>query len=362
MSVLRPACTFNTVLSIMNRLLLALALAGASSPVWAQNQPAANPKPASPPAKPATPAVPAPAPAGGVAADVNGDKISMGDLNRMVDAVKASDPGLRTGSPTALKALSDIRDQMLDRLISRQLWLQEARRQKITPAPKAIDDAAAPVRANFKSDADFQKWLQADGKSVADFRRKITEELMISEVQTRLTADTTVSADDIGAYYRAHLDAFTVPETVSARHIMLALNPNASQADKDAVNKRAQNLLAQARKKGADFSALAKTNSDDVTSKDSGGDMGTFARGEMIEPIEKACFDAKAGDVVGPITTEFGLHIIRIDAKTPSSVIPLTQVQDNPDLKALLSDQKSQARLSERLAKLRADAKIQKYI
>lgn len=351
----------------MNRLLLALALAGVSSPAWAQNKPAAAPAkpaapaPAAPAAAPAANPKPA-APVAGVAADVNGDKIPLNDLNRMVDTIKSSDPGLQTDSPTAQKALADIKVQMLDQLISTRLLAQEAKRLKIVTATATVDDAVGKLKTNFKSDAEFQKWLQADGKTLADVRRAIADELSIRELSTRLTADITISADDVAKYYRDNPEVFKIPETVSASHIMLALNPNASQADKDAVTKRAQNLLTQAKKKGADFAALAKANSDDTTSKDNGGDMGTFPRGEMIEAIETACFAAKAGDIVGPITTEFGLHIVRINAKKPESTIALKDIQNDPQLKALLLKEKVQDRLDKRIAELRDGAKIQKYV
>ena len=339
---------------MMNRFLLALALAGVpaagvSAPAWAQNKPAA-------PAAPASTA--------GVAADVNGDRIPLDDLNRMVDSVKNSDPGLQSGSETATKALVEIKSQMLEQLISTRLLAQEARRQKpaIVVAPATVNEALNKLKSNFKTDADFQKWLTSDHKTEADVKRAITDELSIRELSTRWAGDITVTSDDIGTYYRAHLDEFTIPETVKASHIMLAINPNASQADKDTVAKRAQKLIDQAKKKGTDFAALAKTNSDDVTSKNVGGDMGTFARGEMIEAIEDACFAAKVGDVVGPVKTEFGLHIIRIDAKTPSSVVALKDVQNNAQLKALLLKQKVQARIDEGIAKLRATAVIKKYV
>lgn len=335
----------------MNRFLLALALAGVSSPAWAQN-------------KPATPAVAAVASPSGIAADVNGDRIPLDDLNRMVDSIKAGDPGLQTGSDTAVKALAEIKVQMLDQLISTRLLAQEARRQKpaIVIAPATVDDALNKLKANFKTDADFQKWLTSDKKTIADVRRAITDELSIRELSTRWAGDITVTDDDIGTYYRAHLEEFTNPETVKASHIMLAINPTSSQADKDTVAKRAQKLIEQARKKGTDFALLAKTNSDDVTSRDAGGDMGTFARGEMIQVIEDACFAGKVGDIVGPVKTDFGLHIIRIDAKNPSSVVPLKDVQSSAQLKALLLKQKVQARIDEGIAKLRATAVIKKYV
>ncbi len=89
--------------------------------------------------------------------------------------------------------------------------------------------------------------------------------------------------------------------------------------------------------------------------------MGQFARGEMIESIEKACFDAKVGEIVGPVATKFGLHIIRVDAKIPPSTVPLATIQNDAQFKAILLKRKVKERLDKRIAELRATAKIQKY-
>ena len=332
----------------MNRLLLALAFAGASSSsAWAQ------PKPAAPAAVPA---------ANGVAADVNGDRIPLADLNRMVETIKASDPSLQTGTPEAQKSLTEIKGQMLDQLITTRLLAQEAKKRKIVIAPKTVNDALAQLRGNFKSEEDFQKWLKSDGKTVEDVKGAIADELAIRQLSTDLTRDITISANDVSAYYRAHLDEFKVPESVKARHIMLAINPNASQADRDAVMNRAQKIIKQLRSKG-DFAKLAKENSDDPDGRANGGDMGQFGRGDLVQSIEDACFAAKAGEVIPqPVPSEFGLHIIRVDAKIPASTIPLSDIQNNPQIKAILLKQKVQARLDETIAKLRAAAVIKKNI
>jgi len=332
----------------MKRLLLSLALCGALPLSSALAQ-----------AKPAT------APASGVAAEVNGDKIQLADLNRLVNSIKTSDPRLADNTPEVQKALTDIKTQVLDELITTRLLSQEARRQKIAPQSKDVDDALAKLKTNFKTDAEFQTWLTADGQTPQDVRRVIGDELAIRELSKRLTSDITVSPEDIAAYYRANLDQFTIPEGVKAHHILLAVDPKASKADKDAVNKRAQNLIKQL-KTGGNFETLAKANSDDRGSKQQGGDLGAFPRGEMIKSFEDAAFGAKVGDIVGPIVTEFGVHILRVDQKIPARQIKLAEVQNDPQLsaqiKAGLLKQKVQARLDQQIAKLRASAKIQKNV
>ena len=68
-------------------------------------------------------------------------------------------------------------------------------------------------------------------------------------------------------------------------------------------------------KKGADFAELAEIYSDDPGSAAKGGDLGFFSRGSMVKPFEEAAFSAKIGDIVGPVQTNFGLHIIKIEDK-----------------------------------------------
>lgn len=87
-------------------------------------------------------------------------------------------------------------------------------------------------------------------------------------------------------------------KTVRASHILV---PN----EKDARS------IMDRLGKGEDFAALAKRFSK-CPSKSKGGDLGWFAKGQMVKPFEDACFAGKVGDVVGPVQTEFGYHVIKI--------------------------------------------------
>lgn len=87
-------------------------------------------------------------------------------------------------------------------------------------------------------------------------------------------------------------------KSVSAAHILV-------KSEKDA-----QNIMSRL-EKGEDFAALAKRFSK-CPSKSKGGNLGWFNRGDMVKPFEDACFEAKKGDVVGPVKTEFGYHVIKV--------------------------------------------------
>jgi parvulin-like peptidyl-prolyl isomerase len=305
----------------------------------------------------------APSTAASFAAEVNGDKILSADLNRMVAAIKTQNPEFATNTAAANKALAQVKEQILDELITTRLLAQEAKRRKVAVDAKTVDAAVANIKTGngFKTDAEFKAALQKDGKTPEDLRRAISDELAIRELSTLLTADVTVSNDDIAAFYRSNLKEFTVPEGVKARHILLAINPSAPAEEKERVRKRAADLIKQLNNK-ADFAALAKTNSDDQTNKDRGGDLGAFPRGQMIKSFEDAAFGAAVGKIVGPVETDFGIHIIRVDEKIPSRVLPLADAQKNPELRAYLLKQKVQKRLDETIVKLKGSAKIKKNV
>jgi len=89
------------------------------------------------------------------------------------------------------------------------------------------------------------------------------------------------------------------------------LNFAATRADSQAVEEQVREILAEARG-GADFAELARLNSQDPGSAVQGGDLGFFARGAMVKPFEDAAFAGKPGDIVGPVASQFGLHIIKV--------------------------------------------------
>ena len=101
--------------------------------------------------------------------------------------------------------------------------------------------------------------------------------------------------DEIKEYYDANLAQFQKQEEVHARHILFTVKPDASDADKAAARKQAEEVLAKA-KGGADFAELAKQYSQDSTAA-GGGDLGNFARGVMTPPFEAAAFALEPGQI-----------------------------------------------------------------
>ncbi|HVT36578.1 MAG TPA: SurA N-terminal domain-containing protein [Nevskiaceae bacterium] len=136
-------------------------------------------------------------------------------------------------------------------------------------------------------------------------------------------------ADALKVIYDAQkAGKFSTPEERKARHILLNFG-----ADKS-VSKKKIEALAEQIKGGADFSELAKKNSDDPGSKDAGGDLGWVRTGQMVKKFEDTLFSMKKGEVSDPVETEFGWHLIKLDDIHPAAVKPF----DDPEVQKQLVD------------------------
>ncbi len=325
-------------------------------------KPAAKPavKPASQPAaKPAPAVLTLPKGPEGVAATVNSERISEAEVQRRITRYRSLEKSLQTDSPEAKQALQNIRSSVIDEMITWSLLVQEAKKQKIVPAPAKIDEAVAQFKKNFKDDNDMKEQLAKEGKKPNDIRQLLTEGMQVDELQSRWMADASVTEAEIAKFYQENITEFSVPEGVSARHILLAFGPNPTEADKIALKKRAEDLLKQAKTKGADFGELAQKNSADKGSATRGGDLGPFPRGVMDKAFEDAAFGAKEGEIVGPVETVYGYHIIKVENKIAPRTLPLADSRE--DIRPFLLEKKRQEKLEAKMKTVLAAAKIQKY-
>ncbi len=120
--------------------------------------------------------------------------------------------------------------------------------------------------------------------------------------------------------YNANPDRFKVPEQVQIRHILIAGQDEAALA-------KAEKIRADL-KGGADFAALAKEHSADSGSAAKGGELGLFAKGRMVPEFDEAAFALqKPGDLSDLVKTQFGYHILQLEARRPAGVRPFEEVR-----------------------------------
>ncbi|OAQ21721.1 peptidylprolyl isomerase [Thermosulfurimonas dismutans] len=136
-----------------------------------------------------------------------------------------------------------------------------------------------------------------------------------------------VSERELQEYYLKHKKDYRVPERVKARHILIRVPEKAGPEAQKAALKKAEDLR-QKILAGADFSEIARKYSEDPGTKDKGGDLGFFARGQMIPEFEEAVFKLKVGEISPPIKTRFGYHLVQVEAKVPAQEQPYEKVKD----------------------------------
>src|SRR5579884_227886 len=122
----------------------------------------------------------------------------------------------------------------------------------------------------------------------------------------------TATDDELRQYYAQHQNEYNLPAKVSAQHILFKTQGKTPE-EIEAIKTKARMVLDRA-KKGEDFAALAKQYSED-SSASAGGDLGTFSPGQMVPEFDKAAFALGPGAISDLVTSQFGIHIIKVNSK-----------------------------------------------
>jgi peptidyl-prolyl cis-trans isomerase D len=167
------------------------------------------------------------------------------------------------------------------------------------------------------SDQDIAKFYN-DNKEV--FREPERIEITFVRYDTAVLAGSEVPTEqEIQDFYDQNLKTmFTHPAQVHARHILISVGPDATSAEKAAAKSKAEDILKKL-KAGANFAALAKQYSEDPGTRDKGGDLGFFGRGELVKPFEEVAFALKPG-AYGIAESQYGFHVIQVEESNPAHV------------------------------------------
>jgi len=154
-----------------------------------------------------------------------------------------------------------------------------------------------------------------------------------------LTAQATVDPADVKKQYEANAKQYGAPEERSASHILIPVKPDAKDDEKAAAKKLADEVYAKAKANPAKFADLAKEYSKDPGSAQQGGDLGTFGRGSMVKPFEDAVFAGKSGELLAPVLSDFGWHVIKVTGVRPARTQAFEEVRGQ--IEAELKKQKA---------------------
>ncbi|MGA7973274.1 MAG: peptidylprolyl isomerase [Pseudolabrys sp.] len=188
-----------------------------------------------------------------------------------------------------------------------------------------------------------------------DFKRKLAfdrQKLLMADLMANVAKDA-VTDEALHKTYDDAVKSMGKEEEVHARHILIRAKPGDKKAS-EAAKKKIEDIIAKL-KNGADFAKLAKEDTEDPSGKANGGDLGYFTKKQMVPEFAKVAFSLKKGEISGPVHTQFGWHVIKVEDKRTK---PPPKFEDVKDQLVNYLQRKAQA---EMIQKLRASAKIEKF-
>ena len=274
------------------------------------------------------------------AVKVNGDSVLVKDYDaRVAEAQKTYEKqGMKFDTDQGKQALPQIKSQLLDRMIEGKLIAQEMKKSSLNPEDAKVKEQEDTIKKNIGDETTFQDTLKQQGMTESELKNFLA-------VYEKVTGDVKVSDAEIKTFYDQNISNYSQPESVKARHILVKTEEEA-------------NAIIVQLKAGADFVQLAKEKSIEPGAKDSGGDLGTFTKGKMVPEFETAAFSQKVGTFSAtPVKTEFGYHVIQVEAHTPAAAPDFEKVKARVSQDAL--NQAKDTKFQTYFDELRKNAKIE---
>jgi hypothetical protein len=282
--------------------------------------------------------------AGELAANVNGKLITVQQLNEEYDRLPLQYQYFIT------------KEAFLGQLIDEALLTEEAAKEKLSVSEKEVDDSLGTfMKDNNLTQENLSVILNQKKLTQQELRNLIKNQLLIDKLlEQNVKNKVNVTTAQALQYYNDNPGTFKVPETVTAKHILIGLINRTNEEAK----KKAEEVLAQLKDDKSNFCELVKKYSDDSGSMDNCGEY-TFPRGQMVEAFEKTAFEQGIGKL-SLVNTTYGYHIIWTINKTPEQLVLFKDVEDQINL--ILSNQQQKQLYSDLIAGLRAKAKIINYL
>ncbi|MBN1594369.1 peptidylprolyl isomerase [candidate division FCPU426 bacterium] len=270
------------------------------------------------------------------------------------------------------------RSELMDSLIDRVLLMQFFKKMKLTVSPQEVA-ARISGMSSFSDNGTFsrEKYLtmlnynrvspeefeaeQADAIKFLKISQVLQDSVVVTEKEIRdyfaarsrklkiqmlafhwknMLPQTKPSEEEIAAYFNGHRQQYDQPEEVKVSHILIRLASNNTEEEKLTAKLKLDNIRTDIIK-GADFAEMARKHSEDPGSKDQGGDLGFFRRGQMVKAFEDAAFALKTNELSEIVETPFGFHLLKATGRREAKKSGLEEVR--PDIIRILKEQQARS-------------------
>ena len=289
-------------------------------------------------------------------ATVNGEPIAARELKRAMDTFVAGGSMNAGGGIFNPGVYERARRQQLDKLIDQELLWQAAREADLLPTEGEVIEAMQHQRAEYPNQQSFELALETQGLSLEEFRQRVRRQLAGAKLLARdVYGRIEISDQEVREFYRQNEAELRGSERLRLRQILLAVPMSASAEAARAAQARAREALERIRG-GEDFAAVARELSDGAHAA-RGGDMGAVTRQQLPVALQGPLHHVEVGEIKGPLRSEQGIHLIRVEGREPGELPPL-EVAAEP-IRRYLVRQRGEAEAEEYVQQLRAEADVQ---
>jgi peptidyl-prolyl cis-trans isomerase C len=288
---------------------------------------------------------------------VDGQEIYGSDIEREIGGLLAS-----RRQPMTRERFEQQKDllarQAIDNLINRHLLRSATlKNDAIEVTEQELEEAVEAITRRLPPEVGLDEFLAEQELTMESFRENLAQEFRIGKMleQIATEADVEITPEEVQAFYSAAPERFERPDTVRARHILFTVEEGMEDAVRTDKRTKAE-AIRQRALEGADFAELARQFSEGPTAE-RGGDLGTFARGQMVPAFEEAAFELEPGEISPVVETRFGYHVILVEEREAARQMALEEVAD--DIRTLLERRERQSRVRAFIDQLRSEADIQ---
>jgi parvulin-like peptidyl-prolyl isomerase len=288
----------------------------------------------------------------GPIATVDGDDIPASEFNSF--ARKKMPARGKLPEPMAAR----LKRQTARQLVERRLIERTLAEASVEVERRALEGQYADFQRRFPSQKKFQSFLEKRQMTKAQLRAELCRDLQLKNYLDN-NYDSTVTDEAIAEYYEQHKSDYENPARVKASHILVKVAQDASRAEIQRAEKKAERLSRKARRDDTDFAELAREASDG-RSAEKGGRLGYFSERRMVPEFSQKAFSMQPGDISEPVRTKFGFHIIKVHDRKPAETQSLEEAR--PDIRRKLERESQRTSLQKMLQETKSELTIDYHL
>lgn len=239
-----------------------------------------------------------------VAATVNGHNITREELEGRMTQSRTMDPERFDAMDLEQRKKAVVRT--IDSMVLRELISQEAVKRKVVVTDEEVNLNLESLKRQFPSEEAFEKAFADARITITAWKEENRKNLMAMKLEDMMADELQIPDKDIADYYEKNKTSLN-KDSVNVSHILVE------------TEKEAKKIIRELKKKKKDFKALAKKYSKDTFTKDKGGNLGWYGKGELLKVVEDAADSLSPGQTSAPVKSQYGYHIVRLDGKKTAS-------------------------------------------